>query len=127
MPGFLSNLLRMQRQRRGTDMRFLCRHLLSEAGDASQTALAQQIINSYRAMNSAQRLAFFEMLCREFSPDEAGIRRAIAEYQRTPGPITVTALSAAVEAPRQELIRRINTARHGNAGSNARTSSQVVL
>jgi malonyl-CoA decarboxylase len=113
MPGFLTKLLRVLRDRRGTDMRFLCRHLLSERGEASQTALAQEIINSYSTMNSAQRLVFFEMLCREFSPDEAAIRRAAADYERTPGTHSLAALSAAVEPPRQELIRRINTAPGG--------------
>lgn len=113
MPGFLTNLLRALRDPRGTDMRFLCRRLLSERGEASQTALAQEIINTYRAMNSEQRLGFFQMLCREFSPDEAAIRRAAADYERTPGTNTLAALSAAVEPPRQELIRRVNTAPDG--------------
>ena len=113
MPGLFTNLLRVLRERRGTDMRFLCRHLLSERGEASQTVLAQEIINTYRAMNSPQRLDFFGMLCREFSPDEAAIRRAAAVYERAPGTDSFAALSAAVEPPRQELIRRINTAPGG--------------
>lgn len=113
MPGFLSNLLRLLRERRGTDMRFLCRLLLSERGEASQTALAQEIINTYKTMNVAQRRGFFEMLCREFSPDEAEIRRTAAEYQRQPSPESLADLFEAVEPPRQELIRRINTAPHG--------------
>jgi hypothetical protein len=63
MPGFFNNLLQVLRGRRGRDMRFMCRHLLSERGEASQTALAQEIINTYTAMDSPQRLQFFEMLC----------------------------------------------------------------
>jgi malonyl-CoA decarboxylase len=94
-------------------MRFLCRQLLSERGEASQTAIAQEIINSYSKMDSDQRIGFFKMLSREFSPDEAAIRRAVADYERTPGTDTLMSLSAAVEAPRQELIRRINTAPGG--------------
>ena len=113
MPGFFTNLLQALRDRRGTDMRFLCRSLLSERGEASQTAIAQKIIDTYKAMNSAQRLAFFEMLCREFSPDAAAIHRAAGEYERTPGTNTLAALSAAVEPPRQELFRRVNTALGG--------------
>ncbi len=111
--GFLTNLLQSLRDRRGTDMRFLCKHLLSERGEASQTALAQEIITTYRKMNPLQRVAFFEMLCREFSPDEATVLRAAAEYERKPGTKTLAALSSAVEAPRQELFRRINTAPGG--------------
>src|ERR1700731_625104 len=113
MPGFLHNLLRMVRERRGTDMRFLCRLLLSERGEASQTALAEEIINTYRNMNAAQRRGFFEMLCNEFSPEKSAIRHAAADYDQSPGPETLAALFDAVEPPRQELIRRINTAPHG--------------
>ncbi len=113
MPGMLSTLLQALRDRPGTDMRFLCRRLLSERGEASQTALAQKIITTYHEMDSAERAAFFEMLCRDFSPDEAEVLRASAEYQRNPGPKSLAALSASVEAPRQELIRRINTAPRG--------------
>lgn len=113
MPGFLSNLLRAMQSRRGGDMQFLCHRLLSERGEASQTAVAQEIINSYRAMDASQRLGFFEMLCREFSPDATAIRTAAAAYANSPGNKTLAALSAAVEAPRQELIRRINTAPGG--------------
>ncbi|MBZ5696859.1 MAG: malonyl-CoA decarboxylase [Acidobacteriia bacterium] len=94
-------------------MGYLCRQLLSERGEASQTALAQQIIDAYTAMDSERRLSFFKMLNSEFSPNEAAIHRAAAAYERSPGPGTLAALSAAVEAPRQELIRRLNTAPGG--------------
>ena len=113
MPGFLSNLLRVLRGPRGADIRFLCQKLLSERGEASQTALAQEVINIYREMTSEQRLAFFEILCREFAPDEAAILRAVADYQRMPSTASLAALTTVVEPPRQELFRRINTAAHG--------------
>ncbi len=113
MPGFLTNLLQVVRDRRGKDTRFLCHRLLSERGEASQTALAQEIIKTYKGMDGAQRLAFFEMLCREFSPDEAAIRHAAEDYQQSSSAKNLAALSAVVEPPRQELIRRINTAPHG--------------
>ena len=113
MPGFLSNLLRLLRERRGTDMDFLCHHLLSERGEASQTVLAQEIIKAYAAMNTEQRRSFFEMLSREFGPDETAVLRAAAAYKRTPDAANLAALSTAVEPPRQELLRRINTATHG--------------
>ena len=113
MPRFFSSLLRALRERRGTDMSFMCRHLLSERGEASQTALAQEIITAYRAMNEKQRLQFFEMLSRDFAPDKDAILRAAADYERKPGPASLAALSVAVEPPRQELFRRINTAAGG--------------
>ncbi len=94
-------------------MRLLCQHLLSERGEISQQALAQEIVNTYKGMDSEQRIRFFQMLCREFSPDEIAIRGAAASYERAPGPETLAALSAAVESPRRELFRRVNTARGG--------------
>jgi malonyl-CoA decarboxylase len=94
-------------------MRFLCHRLLSERGEASQTAIAQEIIAAYNSMKPDQRPAFFEILSREFSPDEADVRRAAAAYEGSPSTTTLAALSEAVEAPRQELIRRINTAPAG--------------
>src|ERR1019366_391119 len=93
MPRLLTNLLRSLRERRGSDMSFLCRHLLSERGEASQTALAQEIINSYKAMTTQERLAFLEMLCREFSPNEDAVRHAVGAYKRAPGTDTLNALS----------------------------------
>jgi malonyl-CoA decarboxylase len=112
MPGFLSNLLQSLQGRR-RDVPFLCHRLLSERGEASQTAIAQEIITAYHAMKPEQRPAFFEILSREFSPDEAAVRLAAAEYERAPSSSSLEALSEAVEAPRQELFRRINTAPGG--------------
>ncbi len=114
MPGLINNLLRMLRENRGGDMRFLCKRLLSERGEASQTVLAQEIINSYSGMKKEEkRRAFFEMLDKEFAPEPELLRKAILQYQQTPTSETLSALSDAVEAPRQELIRRINTAPDG--------------
>jgi malonyl-CoA decarboxylase len=113
MPGFLRNLVRMLRERDGTDMHFLCRQLLSERGEASQTAIAQEIITAYEALPLPKRREFFDLLEREFASDDDAIRRAIAGYQQKPGPETQEALFEAVEPVRQELFRRINTAPHG--------------
>jgi malonyl-CoA decarboxylase len=113
MPQLLTNLLQMLRDRRGTDMGFLCRRLMSERGEASQTALAQEIITSYKGMPAERRREFFEMLCHDFAPDQNAIFHAAANFKRAPGTETLAELSSAVEAPRQELIRRINTAPGG--------------
>jgi malonyl-CoA decarboxylase len=113
MSGFLSRLLRVLRERRGMDMPFMCRHLLSERGEASQTVLAQEIIDAYRSMDDGQRLQFFEMLSHDFAPDQTTLLRAIGDYQSNPNPSTLAVLSGTVESPRQELFRRINTAPRG--------------
>ena len=113
MPQFLATLLRNLRGARGTDMRVLCTQLLSQRGEASQTVLAQRILEQYRAMDSAQQLAFFQMLALDFSPDRDAIQRAIEAYRHNPGSATAAALESAAEPPRQELFRRINTAPAG--------------
>src|SRR6202047_2613448 len=113
MPGSLKKLLKILRSLRGKDMRFLCRHLLSQRGEASQTALAQEIINTYAAMDSTQRIRFYKMLSGEFSPDTKVLHRVAANYLKNPNETNLSLLSAAVEPPRQELLRRINTAPRG--------------
>ena len=113
MPQFLANLLRDLRGARGTEMRMLCTQLLSQRGEASQTVLAQRILEQYRAMDSAQQLAFFQMLALDFGPDRDNIQRAIESYRHNPGSATAAALEMAAEPPRQELFRRINTAPAG--------------
>jgi len=104
MPGILSKLLRVLRERRSTDMLFMCRHLLSERGEASQTALAQEIITAYNDMKDGRRRQFLEMLSRDFAPSQSTILRTAAEYQRAPGPATLAALSAAVEPPTSGVV-----------------------
>jgi malonyl-CoA decarboxylase len=109
MPQFLTSLLRSLRGARGADMRLLCRQLLSQRGEASQTVLAQRILDRYKQLDPDQQLAFFEMLADDFSPDDHAIQRALQEYQREHNAATVAAVAAAAEPPRQELLRRINT------------------
>lgn len=113
MPQFFSNLLRSLGGPRGADMGLLCRQLLSHRGEASQTVLAQRIITQYQAMNAARRVDFFAMLAREFGPDRSAIEKAMEQYRLSPSPDNAAALSAASEAPRQELFRRLNTAPAG--------------
>src|SRR5512146_3570108 len=113
MPQFWTNFLRSLRGARGTDMRVLCTQVLSQRGEASQNVLAQRILEQYKALDSAQRLAFFEMLAHDFAPDEKGLQHAMESYNRAATPATVAALAAAAEPPRQELFRRLNTAPAG--------------
>ena len=113
MPQFFSNLLRSMGGPRGTDMQLLCRQLLSQRGEASQTVLAQRIFAQYQTMSAARKLEFFEMLAAEFGPDQDAIQKAMSAYQASPTPACAAALSAAAEAPRQELFRRLNTAPSG--------------
>ncbi len=105
--------LRNLRSTRSADMRELCRQLLSQRGEASQTVLAQRILEQYGQMDSAQQLSFFQMLALDFSPERESILRAMEDYRRNPGSATAAALAKAAEPPRQELFRRLNTAHDG--------------
>ena len=93
----------------------LCKALLSTRGEASGTAIARDVADAYRAMNAAEKYAFFTTLAADYGPDPAAIHAASDDYKAAPGFDTLMALSAAVEAPRQELFRRINMAPDGTA------------
>ena len=93
----------------------LCEALLSTRGEASGTALARDVADAYRAMSAAEKHAFFATLAADYGPDPAAIHAASDRYKEAPGCDTLTALTAAVEPPRQELFRRINMAPNGTA------------
>ena len=92
-----------------------CRDLLSEKGEASGTAIARDVVESYRAMNQDEKLEFFRLLAAEFSPEVDEVVRAAEAYRATPNPDTLIAIVEAVEPPRQELVRRLNLAPGGTA------------
>jgi len=106
--------------RRGTagaemDVAALCRALLKGQGEASGVALARDILDRYRAMDADGRLAFFQLLEEEFGPDLAAMQDAMARYADSRSAADLAKLTAAVEAPRQELFRRLNMAPGGTA------------
>ena len=99
--------------RRRPPIRDLCRDLLSTKGEASGAALARELVEAYRAMGEADRLAFFSMLAEDYGADRARILAAVEAYRAQPTPSAVHALRRACEAPRHELFRRMNIAPGG--------------
>lgn len=93
-----------------------CHDLVSAHGEASGTALASDIVRAYAALDADDR---FDVLCRidtEFGPDRDRIASAAAAYVNAPeDDETYVALADAIEAPRQELFRRLNMAPRGTA------------
>jgi malonyl-CoA decarboxylase len=89
--------------------------LLSERGEASGVVLAQQILGTYAGLDAAHRLQFLRTLADRFGPDPGRLAAAIERYRADPGPQSSSALFAAAEPPRQELIRRLNLAPGGTA------------
>ena len=96
-------------------MQTLCMQLLTGRGEASGIALSQEILHRYSNMGQDDKLRFFQMLAKEFEPDLTQILNAVNKYQQEQSAQNLIDLNAAVEAPRQELFRRLNMAPNGTA------------
>ncbi|MBU6467098.1 MAG: malonyl-CoA decarboxylase N-terminal domain-containing protein, partial [Burkholderiales bacterium] len=92
-----------------------CRRLLSERGQANVYDLALQVIEGYRALPPARREAFFAALATGFAPAPDAVLNAATQYAKAPTAEHLAALTAVVEPPRQELLRRVNRAPGGTA------------
>lgn len=95
-------------------MEGLARSLLSGRGEASGTMIAAELLQAYAGATADERLAFFRLLGERFGPDATALDAAWARY-KAHGPSALPALARAVEAPRQELFRRLNLAPGGTA------------
>jgi malonyl-CoA decarboxylase len=92
----------------------LARDLISNRGEASGVAIATDLLRLYEAAGPDERADFFQALSRDFNPDRATLDAAWAKFQ-TEGWDAHPALASAIEAPRQELFRRLNLAPGGTA------------
>jgi malonyl-CoA decarboxylase len=88
---------------------------MSPHGEASGTALAQEVVALFRAMDADERVAFLDILANRWTPDVDKVKRAAESYLKSPEPDALIALQTAAESPRQELLRRINMAPGGTA------------
>ncbi len=93
----------------------LCRELIQHRGEASGLALAAEVARRYELLDPVMRPEFFDSLLSEFGVDDAQIHAAAQLYREAPDYDNLSALTRAVEAPRQKLFRRINTAEGGTA------------
>ncbi len=91
----------------------LSRQLISDGGTIGASHLAEEILQSYKALHQADRQAFLSALVREFSPDPDAVGRAADAYREDPSPGNLRRLQTIVEPPRQELFRRLNMAPDG--------------
>jgi malonyl-CoA decarboxylase len=102
---------RLSGRRRGIEA--LCRDLLSTRGEASGAALAREVVETFRALPDAERLAFFELLAQGFEVDHDRLVAAAEAYKAEPALDSLLALRRATESPRLELFRRMNMAPSG--------------
>lgn len=93
----------------------LCRALLAGSGEASGIALSSEILRRYRQMTAEQKADFFECLHAEFRADPESIKQATETYLASHSETDLLHLIQAVEAPRQELLRRLNMAPNSTA------------
>ncbi len=99
----------------GGGLRALCDALLTQRGEVLGTALARELVATYNGLDEEGRRAFFSLLRDAYGPDRSAVDTIIAAYQQDPGPATMLALSQALQAPRQRLIRAVNMAPGGTA------------
>ena len=108
----------LERSPAGGDVQALvsgCRDLVSVLGEASGTALAGDIVQRYLALDDDGKLDVLMRLDREFVPDAEKIAAACRGFLSTPAQDAYLGLAQAIEAPRQELLRRLNMAPGGTA------------
>ncbi len=96
-------------------MKAACDALLEGRGEASRVALASQIVQTWLVSEEASRAAFFDMMLKDFGPDETRLEDAIAAWRAEPTQEAAQAVNAASEPRRQELIRRLALAPEGVA------------
>ncbi|MGZ8155902.1 MAG: malonyl-CoA decarboxylase N-terminal domain-containing protein, partial [Burkholderiales bacterium] len=122
-PSFITRLVRSvvtpnerrRAQRRARQAIDLCRALLSERGEVSGAILARDALAAYNALPTAALPEFFDLLLTNFSPDTSELEETYTAFRAEPTPENLIRLQRCVEAPRQELFRRLNTAPGGTA------------
>ena len=87
--------------------------LLSERGESNSASMANDVIRQYQQLGDDQKIAFYEALASNFNPDPAEVVHAAQVYAKEPNAKNLIALTSVSEAPRQELLRRINRAQGG--------------
>ncbi|HEX7389163.1 MAG TPA: malonyl-CoA decarboxylase [Acidiphilium sp.] len=89
--------------------------LLGGRGEASGAALSAALLDTIRGLSPDEKLCFHRFLTAHFEPDHDRLEAAARAYLEAPDADTATALAAAAEPPRQEVLRRMNMAPGGTA------------
>jgi malonyl-CoA decarboxylase len=97
----------------GADLDALCDHVLARRGEATALASASALAARLEHLKPAEEASFFQALAERFGPDRDKVLAAAEAYRKDGSPVHLRKLSEAVEAPRQELLRRLNMAPGG--------------
>jgi malonyl-CoA decarboxylase len=95
--------------------RELAAALLSERGEASGAAVARELLNELRQLDTKDRHEFYRFLVSDFLPDHDRLKAAVEAYLAEPTPEHATKVAEAAEPTRQEVLRRMNMAPGGTA------------
>lgn len=93
----------------------LAERLVVESGEAQAVRLADDLAEAVRRLDEPQMLEFFVALVERFGADQAALRTAARLYVDDPNQERATALHAAAEPRREELLKRLNMASGGTA------------
>ena len=91
----------------------LAEALLSERGEASGAAVAQELQAVLGELGEDELAAFLRFLAGGFLPDPERLQAQARAYLAEPSAAAAAALAQAAEPPRQELLRRMNLAPGG--------------
>jgi malonyl-CoA decarboxylase len=86
----------------------LIRDLMGNMAEERGMALARHILDSYAAMDDAEKRGFFTLLANDLDIDADTVRTTLAAYESEPSADSYRAFMTAAEPHRQELIRRLN-------------------
>lgn len=92
----------------------LLARLVPESDDAAVLGHAATLLAAYRAGAQAERESFFQAL-RELGPDRDAVRRVALAFVRDPSDERLVDLQRVADPPRQEVLRRLNSAPGGTA------------
>lgn len=101
--------------RRARQVIELFQSLLSQRGEVSGALIARDALAAYNALPKNARPAFYDSLAAEFTPNRTALDLAYRAYETQPTQANLVRLQRCVEAPRQELFRRLNAANGGTA------------
>ena len=121
-PSFLKRLVgsvvpseRRRSHRRARQTMDLFHSLLSERGEVSGAVVARDALAAYNALPKIALPSLFDALAAELSPDREELAQAYAAYNGEPTQENLIRLQRCVQAPRQALFQRLNTAPGGTA------------
>lgn len=100
---------------RRSDPAAACRRLLAQRGEASSQALAAEILAHITSASAADTERFLSMLASDFGPDPETVSLAARDWLAAPDAERFAKLAQAIESPRQELFRRLNTVPGGTS------------